>query len=1272
MGVLEGSAVARLKACLVSYGLPVSIKDTTVQHRSTYRHCSVDHLLTVMSGDKKNQGDNKRIVLLQAIGQVHGREAKVVADQDIRVTLSSGIKVIPSISKSLDASCTPPGSKSISNRALLLAALGKGKCRIKNFLQSDDTKVMMTALTQMQAASFAWEDDGKSPVLVVTGRGGSLQANGEDLYLGNAGTASRFLTTAVTLAKPGSQDHSVLTGNRRMQQRPIGDLVAALMANGADISYLGNTDHTESKIQALPLKVQATGGIEGGNIDLAANFSSQYVSSILMCAPFAKKPVTLRLVGGKPISQSYIDLTTAMMQTFGIDVVKSTSVEHVYHIPQGSYQNPSEYEIESDASSATYPLAIAAITGTTCTVPNIGSSSLQGDARFAVDVLKPMGCKVHQDKNSTTVTGPERGTLMPIPHIDMEPMTDAFLTASVLAAVAQGSDGQSTTKIIGIKNQHKKECDRIDAMEKELFKFGVTCRGSEDGIEIDGIKYADLEEPLDGVHCYDDHRVAMSFSVLSLIAPKGALIQERECVGKTWPGWWDTLRNTFDVELQGVDLDRPSQKAEASGNLDGSIYIVGMRGAGKSTIGKMIADLLGWTFTDLDLLLETEKGQSIPKIIGEFGWDGFRRQELATLKSTFQEKPKRQIFACGGGIVEIAEARRMLIDYHKTGGMIVLVQRDIEDIIAYLQLDKSRPAYVDDVQAVWLRRKDWYCECSNFQYNSQKMSVGSLSHGSKDLERFVGTITGRRHSLDEIKTKAHSFFVSLTVPDVADARDFLQEVMVGSDAVELRVDLLQDPNNPQGPPSSDFVAQQLALLRTATSLPVIFTVRTLSQGGKFPDNAQDAAFALYELALRAGVEFLDVEIQFPEPRLQYITTKKGYTKVIASHHDPKNTLNWGNNSWVPHYNRAVLYGDIVKLVGVARNRSDNIELEHFKMWARSQSDTPIIVINMGRDGQHSRILNEFLTPVSHPALPLKAAPGQLSAAEIRTALTLHGEIEPKKYYLFGSPVAQSKSPAMHNACFKAAGLPHSYSLYETGNAQDLQKILHSEDFGGASVTIPLKLDIMPLLHEISEDAKAIGAVNTIVAQRSRTENGRPYLIGSNTDWQGMVKVLKNAGARPGNGPQSALVIGGGGTARAAIFALHAMKYSPIYILGRSTGKIEELVADFPQDYNLRALTTAQDVTKLAIPTVAIGTIPGDRAIDDAIATIFSQIVRQSDGILLEMAYKPAVTPLMQLATGWKTVAGLEVLAAQGYYQSIAWTGIVPLYDMLRNACGLPL
>ena len=1252
LGVLKGSAVSRLIKCLANYELPTSCKDPIVQERSGSKRFSVDQILSVMGVDKKNDGRKKRIVLLAGIGRTYEPRASVVADRDIRIILSSAILVSPSKSSALQVTCTPPGSKSISNRALVLAALGQGTCRIKNLLHSDDTEVMLDALVKLQGAAFSWEEDGE--VLVVKGNSGNLRAGDNELYLGNAGTASRFLTTVATMAEPTTRDSSILTGNRRMKARPIGPLVDALRANGAVVDFM-------EKEGSLPLKIKASKGFEGGEITLAATVSSQYVSSLLMCAPYAKKPVTLRLIGGRPISQPYIDMTTAMMASFGLRVTRSITEDYTYYIPQGIYSNPTEYNIESDASSATYPLAVAAISGTTCTVPNIGSTSLQGDAKFAVDVLKPMGCIVEQTETSTTVTGPSVGSLRPIQEVDMEPMTDAFLTASVLAAVAQGASGKSTTRITGIANQRVKECNRIRAMTEQLANFGVTCRELPDGIEIDGVNYADLQESHNGVDCYDDHRVAMSFSVLATIAPHNTLIRERECVGKTWPGWWDTLSQSFGVTLGGIDLEQflPA-RTEPSAIEQRSIFIIGMRGAGKTTTGTWAASALGWPCIDLDTQLEKEAGCTIPEIIRENGWDEFRARELALLKKIMVEKPLEHIFPCGGGIVEMPEARQLLTDYHKSGGIVLLVNRAIEDVMEFLRIDKTRPAYVEDMMGVWLRRKPWFHECSNFQYNIYKSGVISLIRASQDFSRFLRTITGRCRPLEAIRRNEHSFFVALTVADVSTALTALEEVVVGSDAVELRVDLLEDPFQVGRPPPTEYVADQLATLRSLNSLPIIFTVRTKCQGGNFPDNALEEILALYHLALRMGVEFLDVEMQHPEPIIHSIVRVKGQTKIIASYHDPKGELAWSGGSWVPYYSKALQYGDIIKLVGLAKEQADNASLLTFKSWAKSAHDTPIIAINMGPEGQLSRIQNLFLTPVSHPALPYKAAPGQLSAADIRKGLALHGAIKPKQFYLFGKPIALSRSPALHNSLFKACGLPHMYGLVETAEVSETQKILRSNDFGGGSVTIPLKLDIMQYLDEISIDARTIGAVNTIVVDRSkiRDRGPGPYLIGFNTDWQGMTLSLTNAGVTTGLG-QSALVIGGGGTARAAIYALHSIGYSPLFVLGRSPHKLAALVESFPKEYRVRILSSIQDAKSAErIPTVAIGTIPADNPIDPSLREALCHLFHSPKDdplqpkILLEMAYKPRVTALMQLAedAGWITIPGLEALSGQGYYQ----------------------
>lgn len=1233
LGVLRPSAVARLVKCIASYDLPTSLQDKRVVKLTAGKHCPVDVLLQKMAVDKKNVGKQKKIVLLSAIGKTHELKASVVEDKAIRVVLSPATLVVPGVPAHLNVEVTPPGSKSVSNRALVLAALGRGTCRIKNLLHSDDVEFMLNAITQLNGATYSWEDAGE--VLVLSGKGGALQASEKPLYLGNAGTASRFLTSVVALCSPSQTTSTVLTGNARMQVRPIGPLVDALRSNGVDVEYL-------NKEKSLPVRVNANGGIEGGVIELAATVSSQYVSSILMCAPYAKNPVTLRLVGGKPISQPYIDMTTAMMKAFGITVTQSPDEPHTYHIPQGVYQNPEEYVVESDASSATYPLAVAAITGTRCTIPNIGSKSLQGDARFAIDVLRPMGCKVEQTDFSTTVTGPAPGSLQGIEHVDMEPMTDAFLTASVLAAVASG-----VTRITGIANQRVKECNRIAAMRIQLAKFGVQSGELEDGIEITGKNYKELLEPKGGVYCYDDHRVAMSFSVLSVLSPNPVTVLERECTGKTWPGWWDVLAQSFRVELLGVDAEPGHEEAQKPDE-GPSVFIIGMRGAGKTTTGGWMANILNRPFTDLDTELERRIGKSIPDMIreSEDGWAKFREAELALLKDMLKNQSHGHVFSCGGGIVESSPARELLSSYSRSGGVVLLVNRDEEQIVEYLLRDKSRPAYTEEIRGVYQRRKPWYQECSNYEYHSPYLD--GISEAPSDFKDFVKLICGQSQHFEGVKKKQTSFFVSLTVPNLSAAIDVLPRVVVGSDAVELRVDLLQDL-------SQEFLVSQLSLLRSTAKVPIVFTVRSKDQGGRFTYQSEEELLPLYRIAIRMGVEYIDLEMTLSSETLDAISSIKGSTRIIASHHDPNGTLSWKNGGFQSWYNRALQYGDIIKLIGVAQTMDDNFACKNFRDRMVAAHDKPIIALNMGPIGKLSRVLNGFMTPVSHPDLPFKAAPGQLSAAEIRAGLALLGEIEAKNFYLFGKPISASRSPALHNAMFKQAGLPHKYSLHETDDASAVQDIIRSPDFGGASVTIPLKLDIMQYVDEVTDSAKIIGAINTIIPQP--TAEGRVHLVGTNTDWMGMVYTLNRAGVSSASKskPASALVVGSGGTTRAGIYALHSMGYSPIYVVARNRQSADELCRSFPSDYALEVLTDASHVKVL--PAVMITTIPADKPIDPGMKELLGTVLRQPNSIkmsrvLLEMAYKPQHTPLMGMAedSGWRTVPGLEVLCSQGFYQ----------------------
>lgn len=1282
LGHLSDGAVARLAKCLKAYNLPITPNDPIVRSRSKNISTPVPKLLDIMNVDKKNDGNVKKIVMLTRIGKTLEKQATKVSDSIIQTILSEDFLITGNIKSAPNTvEVTPPGSKSISNRALILASLGKGVCKIKNLLHSDDTQHMLTACQLLGGTTVSFEDHGE--VLVVEGNGGHFLAPASEIYLGNAGTASRFLTTLATLVSPsGDANHVVLTGNARMKQRPIGPLVDSLNKNGCKIEYL-------ESVGSLPLKIQSGTGFKGGRIELEATVSSQYVSSILMAAPYASSPVTLALVGGKPISQLYIDMTISMMKTFGIEVEKSTTEANVYHIPQGTYTNPKEYVIESDASSATYPLAFAALSGTTCTVPNIGSSSLQGDARFATDVLKPMGCTVTQTATSTTVTGPPVNTLKPIPSIDMEPMTDAFLTASVLAAVANNNAESKTTNIYGIANQRVKECNRIDAMIHELAKFGVVTREHADGLEIDGIDISKLKVPKNGVHTYDDHRVAMSLSLLASALEEEVLIKDRRCVEKTWPGWWDVLSRKFNISLRGFNnetefSDSASSCGFKSPNEDKTIVLIGMRGAGKTSLGQWVADSLGLKFVDMDQFLESNLGKSIPQVIEEQGWAGFRSEELKTLKEFLSTHPRGYVAACGGGIVETPEARDLLKKYMSEDRIVIHIHRNVDDIVSYLNIDKTRPAFTNDIINVWEHRKGWYHECSNYIYYSLNFDI-QLPNGSQaarhSLDMFLRNITGSRDVSVHKQTDKRSAFVCLTLKDIR-AFSGIKKCLVGSDAVELRVDLLKEQGQQGAIPRLEYVTEQVAYLRSVTDLPIIFTVRTVSQGGQFPDNAEDEVEKLIRHAYRLGIEYVDLELTWSVPLVDALVKSRGHTRIIASHHNISGDLKWegdGSAVWEDYYERALSVGDVIKFVGMAHDLTDNLQLESFR--AKHNSRKPLIAINMGDAGKLSRVLNTVLTPVTHESFPFMAAPGQLTVKEINQCLSLIGGLSKKEFFVCGSPVSKSKSPALHTACYKSLGLPHSYTTYESDDAEKVFEHIKSlgSKFGGASVTIPLKLKVIPYLSELTPQAKLVGAVNTIIP----LQDGK--FRGDNTDWIGIVKSLESIGARKLQNSNllekhSALIIGAGGTSRAAILACHELGFSTIYLINRTASKAQEVAKSFPTEYGVKFIDSTSDFSSLLSPLVVISCVPATIPLSDiseVVETVKKVItLKPENGHLpyqrcfLDVAYIPSVTPIMDFVEkvgSFRTIGGKDMLVYQGVEQFEIWTKCVAPVEEAKKA-----
>ena len=405
-----------------------------------------------------------------------------------------------------------PGSKSLSNRILLLAALAKGETKITNLLDSDDIRHMLDALTSL-GVKYQLSDNGTS--CTVQGVAGPLSNASDnnisaDLFLGNAGTAMRPLTAALCLGK----GEYLLHGEPRMHERPIGDLVSALRQLGADVEYQGEKNYP-------PLKIRAN-GIQGGEVSIKGNISSQFLTAILMSAPLAQNDLTIH-VDGELVSKPYIDITLHVMKQFGVTVENKDYQSFVVKGNQ-TYVSPGEIMVEGDASSASYFLAAAAIAGGTIKVHGIGTDSVQGDVKFA-EVLAAMGANISY---GPTWVQASRGELNGV-DLDMNHIPDAAMTIATTALFAKGP-----TRIRNIYNWRVKETDRLNAMATELRKLGATVEEGEDYIYVEPL--ADVKHA--AIDTYNDHRIAMCFSLVAF-SNSQVTINDPGCTSKTFPTYFE-------------------------------------------------------------------------------------------------------------------------------------------------------------------------------------------------------------------------------------------------------------------------------------------------------------------------------------------------------------------------------------------------------------------------------------------------------------------------------------------------------------------------------------------------------------------------------------------------------------------------------------------------------------------------------------------------------------------------------------------------------------
>ncbi len=575
------------------------------------------------------------------------------------------------IPKQLKAcSISIPGSKSYTNRALIIAALADGKTTLINPLFSDDTKYTIDALQKLGIEIKRT----KNYDLEIYGKGGRFTNPEETLFLGNAGTGIRFLTALLTLAPFKSK----ITGNKRMQKRPIKDLLKGLRQLGAKIESVNKNGCPPVRIKAATIK--------GGTVELSGKLSSQFLSAILIIAPYAQNDISIK-ISDRLVSKPYVDMTIEIMKAFGINIENKDYREFV--IKSGQKYTARKYKIEGDASSATYFFALSALHNTPIYLQNISRKTSQADIHF-LDILERMGCKTIEDENGIKIRAPKK--LKTLGEIDLNHMPDAAMTVAIMAAFTKGK-----TVLKNIANLRIKETNRIAALVRELSKIGVECKELDDGIEINGNPSKLHGEEL--ISTYNDHRMAMCFAVAASKI-KNIQILNPDCTSKTYPKFFEDLKKTnLDIKKKIIP----------------NISLTGMRGSGKSSIGRTLGEKLHRAFIDTDDEIEKQEKIKIPDIIKKHNWFYFRKKEKYVIRRV--SKMDNVIIGTGGGVILDKENVKAL----KRTSKIVFLKCDLEILENRLHKSKTkRPALTsektlkDEIKKIWKKRKESYISTADF------------------------------------------------------------------------------------------------------------------------------------------------------------------------------------------------------------------------------------------------------------------------------------------------------------------------------------------------------------------------------------------------------------------------------------------------------------------------------------------------------------------------------------------------------------------------------
>lgn len=768
-----------------------------------------------------------------------------------------------------------------------------------------------------------------------------------------------------------------------------------------------------------------------------------------------------------------------------------------------------------------------------------------------------------------------------------------------------------------------------------------------------------------------------------------------------------------------------------------SIVLIGIRGSGKSTLAVIAAGAYGRRVIDVETLFQEATGFSTAKYRKQFGASNHNLRQQEILHDTLQAHEKGAIIVCNGSSLE-RSGQTLLQEFSRTHPVIHIV-RDLSSIHQYLEvLDMSKLQDLLAFSGPMFRR------CSNYEfYNISETQVAfsvapvnqpsvpaflTLKRAERTFLKFLSLITTPQAAasdesinrippfeagfpLSNVPTYLRSYTCAVQTPlsSLLSEDADIEELEFGSDAFEIVVEPMDlDPHFGMTTDRADDISRAISRVRRSTVVPLIYHVMPAAQ---LP-SARSSYLEHVWHGLRMAPEYATVDLALEEEAVLAIIRTRGSTKIIGHCHASNE---WQDSFWVQKYETAMRLGcSAVRFTRPAKFMDDNAAIQSFRNTINARPRTiPLICFNTGRAGRRSACFNQVLTSVipetlrENPSFPTLVEKNPetswLTAREATHALYASFTYDPMKFYIVGASAGYSLSPAMHNAAFKTCGMPHTYSIVQTPTLTSLQDLLQEPNFGGTSISLPFKIEVISLLHSLSRDARAIGAVNTVIPVRHLNADGSipedlelfrernqagpiKALYGDNTDWIGIRSCIRR-GLSPANAVRpstSGLIVGAGGMARAAVYAMLQLGVKNIVIFNRTYANAEKLVAHFarlvsnappgglPYPITQGPKPTFQVVqsrddpwpSDLRPPTIILSCIPTHRVGENPAPdfTLPEQWMQSpTGGVVIELAYRTLNTPLMRqirdaASQSWICLDGLDLLPEQGFAQFELFTG----------------